>query len=87
MAIARAVVKNPSIILCDEPTGALDYESAKLVLELLENVNKRFNATILIITHNLAISNMSDATIRLRSGRVVEFIENHNKVPAKEVTW
>ncbi|EMT39284.1 MULTISPECIES: ABC transporter ATP-binding protein [Thermoanaerobacter] len=87
VAIARAVVKNPSIILCDEPTGALDYESAKLVLELLENVNKRFNATILIITHNLAISNMSDATIRLRSGRVVEFIENHNKVPAKEVTW
>lgn len=87
VAIARAVVKNPSIILCDEPTGALDYESAKLVLELLENVNKRFNTTILIITHNLAISNMSDATIRLRSGKVVEFKENPNKVPAKEVTW
>lgn len=87
VAIARAVVKNPSVILCDEPTGALDYDSAKLVLNLLEEVNKKFNTTILIITHNLAISRMAHATLRLRSGRLVEFAQNPGKISAKEVVW
>lgn len=87
VAIARAVVKNPQMILCDEPTGALDYESSKLVLKLLEDVNRQFGTTILIITHNLAISKMADATLRLRSGRLVEFSENAQKISAQEVTW
>ena len=87
VAIARAVVKNPALILCDEPTGALDYESSKLVLKLLEDVNQKFGTTILIITHNLAISKMADATLRLRSGRLVEFSENPQKISAQEVTW
>lgn len=87
VAIARAVVKNPVLILCDEPTGALDYESSKLVLKLLEDVNRQFGTTILIITHNLAISRMADATLRLRSGRLVEFSENPQKISAQEVTW
>ena len=87
VAIARAVVKNPALILCDEPTGALDYDSSKLVLKLLEDVNKKFGTTILIITHNLAISKMADATLRLRSGRLVEFSENSQKISAQEVTW
>jgi putative ABC transport system ATP-binding protein len=87
VAIARAVVKNPALILCDEPTGALDYDSSKLVLKLLEDVNKKFGTTILIITHNLAISKMADATLRLRSGRLVEFSENSQKFSAQEVTW
>ncbi|ADQ46000.1 ABC transporter related protein [Caldicellulosiruptor kronotskyensis 2002] len=87
VAIARAVVKNPALILCDEPTGALDYDSSKLVLKLLEDVNKKFGTTILIITHNLAISKMADATLRLRSGRLVEFSKNPQKISAQEVTW
>jgi len=87
VAIARAVVKNPALILCDEPTGALDYDSSKLVLKLLEDVNQKFGTTILIITHNLAISKMADATLRLRSGRLVEFLENPQKISAQEVTW
>ncbi|WAM33617.1 ABC transporter ATP-binding protein [Caldicellulosiruptor morganii] len=87
VAIARAVVKNPALILCDEPTGALDYDSSKLVLKLLEDVNKKFGTTILIITHNLAISKMADATLRLRSGKLVEFSENHQKLSSQEVTW
>lgn len=87
VAVARAVVKNPALILCDEPTGALDYESSKLVLKLLEDVNKKFGTTILVITHNLAISKMADATLRLRSGRLVEFSENPHKISAQEVTW
>jgi len=87
VAIARAVVKNPALILCDEPTGALDYDSSKLVLKLLEDVNQKFGTTILIITHNLAISKMADVTLRLRSGRLVEFLENPQKISAQEVTW
>ena len=87
VAIARAVVKNPALILCDEPTGALDYDSSKLVLKLLEDVNKKFGTTILIITHNLAISKMANATLRLRSGRLVEFLKNPQKISAQEVTW
>lgn len=87
VAIARAVVKNPSLILCDEPTGALDYESSKLVLQLLEDINRQFGTTIIVITHNLAISKMADATMRLRSGKIVEFSDNPQKIPAREVTW
>lgn len=87
VAIARAVVKNPSIILCDEPTGALDFENAKRVLKLLEDINKRYGTTIIIATHNTAISKMSHKIIRLRSGELVEYQDNPSPAPAEEVVW
>ncbi|MCR4428580.1 MAG: ABC transporter ATP-binding protein [Caldiserica bacterium] len=87
VAIARAVVKNPALILCDEPTGALDFENAKRVLELLEEVNRDFKTTIIIATHNVAISSMSSIIMRLRSGELVEFSPNPRPVPAREVSW
>lgn len=87
VAIARAVVKNPSLILCDEPTGALDFDNAKKVLELLEDINKRYETTIILATHNIAISKMSNKIIKLRSGELIEFIDNPSPIPAKEVVW
>lgn len=87
VAIARAVVKNPSLILCDEPTGALDYENAKRVLKLFEDINKKYNSTIIIVTHNVAISKMSHKIIRLRSGEIVEFSDNPSPISAEEVSW
>lgn len=87
VAIARAVVKNPALMLCDEPTGALDYENAKIVLKLLEDVNKKYNTTIILATHNNAISRMSHKILRLRSGELVEYEENSFPVPAEEVSW
>lgn len=87
VAIARAVVKNPSLILCDEPTGALDFENAKKVLELLEDINKKYNTTIIVATHNNSIAKMSTKMIRLRSGELVEFTDNPSPIPAKEVSW
>lgn len=87
VAIARAVVKNPLLILCDEPTGALDFENAKRVLELLENINRRYGTTIILSTHNTAISRMSNKIIRLRSGELLEFRDNPSPIPAKEVSW
>lgn len=87
VAIARAVVKNPSIILCDEPTGALDFENAKRVLKLLEDINKKYGTTIIIATHNTAISKMSHKIIRLRSGELVEYADNPSPIPAEEVVW
>ncbi len=87
VAIARAVVKNPALMLCDEPTGALDYENAKIVLKLLEDINKKYNTTIILATHNNAISRMSHKILRLRSGELVEYEENSFPVPAEEVSW
>jgi putative ABC transport system ATP-binding protein len=87
VAIARAVVKNPAIILCDEPTGALDFENAKKVLKLLEDINKKYGTTIIIATHNIAISQMSHKIIKLRSGELTEFIDNPSLLPAEEVVW
>jgi len=87
VAIARAVVKNPAIILCDEPTGALDFENAKRVLKLLEDINKRYGTTIIIATHNTAIAKMSHKIIRLRSGELVEYQDNPSPVSAEEVVW
>lgn len=87
VAIARAVVKNPAIILCDEPTGALDFENAKRVLKLLEDINKKYGTTIIIATHNTAIAKMSHKIIRLRSGELVEYADNPAPIPAEEVTW
>ncbi len=87
VAIARAVAKNPDILLCDEPTGALDYETGKLVLRTLLNINQKIGKTIAIITHNAAISQMSHRTIRMRSGCIVEVIENMNPVQPEDISW
>lgn len=87
VSIARAVAKNPKILLCDEPTGALDYKTAKEILNLLEYVNQKYKTTIFIVTHNTAISRMSDRIIRLRSGEIVENIKNNSKISAKGVEW
>jgi putative ABC transport system ATP-binding protein len=87
VAIARAVVKNPALILCDEPTGALDFENAKKVLELLENINKSYGTTIIIATHNIAISKMAHKIMKLRSGELTEFIGNPSPISAEEVIW
>lgn len=87
VAIARAVAKNPALMLCDEPTGALDYENAKVVLTLLEDINKKYGTTIILATHNTAISKMSHKILRLRSGELVEYADNPLPVPAEEVSW
>ena len=87
VAIARAVVKNPAIILCDEPTGALDFENAIIALKLLEEINKKYGTTILIATHNVAISRMSHKILRLRSGALIEYADNPSPIPAQEVVW
>ncbi|MGL4772600.1 MAG: ABC transporter ATP-binding protein [Clostridium sp.] len=87
VAIARALVKNPKLLLCDEPTGALDYNTSKEVLSLLSKVNKEYKTTIIIITHNNSIANMGDRIIKVRSGEVTSNFLNHSKIGAEEVQW
>lgn len=87
VAIARAVAKRPDVLLCDEPTGALDYETGKLVLEVLERVNRELGTTTAVITHNAAIAGMADRVIRLRSGRIVEIVENAVRLSPSELEW
>jgi len=87
VSIARAIVKNPKLLLCDEPTGALDYETSRGVLTLLEQVNAQFGTTILMITHNSAIAGMAHAVFRLRSGEVVEAVKHTELVPAERIAW
>lgn len=87
VAIARALVKNPSILLCDEPTGALDFQNSKDVLKLLKEVNKKFNTTIIIITHNNSIAQMADRIIRLRSGEITQNEINENVIDPEEIEW
>lgn len=86
-AIGRALVKNPGLILCDEPTGALDYKTSKEVLELMESVNRTYGCTIVIVTHNAAIAQMANRMLRLRDGRLVEDEKNEAPVPASELDW
>lgn len=86
-AIARAVVKNPKILLCDEPTGALDSKSALDILQLLLDINEKFHTTILIITHNTAVAGVTHRTINLRDGQVSSDRINKNPVPAEEIIW
>lgn len=86
-AIGRALVKNPSLLLCDEPTGALDYKTSKEILELMEQVNQRFGCTMVIVTHNDAIQNMADRILRLRDGQLVEDVLNDHIVPARDLSW
>lgn len=87
VAIARALVKNPDILLCDEPTGALDYNTSKEVLNLLKEVNKKFNTTVIIITHNNAIAQMADRIIKIRSGEVTKNILNDNIISPEGIEW
>lgn len=87
VAIARAVAKRPEILLCDEPTGALDYKTGKIVLHFLQKVNKERGTTLVVITHNAGIANMADRIVKMRDGRVQEIIINDNPVSADEVSW
>ncbi|MDO4796473.1 MAG: ABC transporter ATP-binding protein [Coriobacteriales bacterium] len=86
-AIGRALVKNPSLLLCDEPTGALDYNTSKEILELMEQVNQRYACTIVIVTHNDAIKHMAHRILRLRDGRLVEDARNDDVRPAASLEW
>lgn len=86
-AIGRAIIKNPDILLCDEPTGALDYKTSKAILKLLEDVNKKYNTTIIMVTHNDAIKNMADRIIKLKDGEIRKNYLNSNKVTADELEW
>lgn len=87
VAIGRAIVKKPDILLCDEPTGALDYATSKEILQLIETVNRKYGATVVLVTHNGALKNMADQIILLRDGRITENIPNENRIPAAEVEW
>lgn len=86
-AIGRALVKNPGLLLCDEPTGALDYETSKEILALIEEVNRRYGCTVVIVTHNDAIGNMAHRILRLRDGVIAENIRNEHSVPARDLEW
>ncbi len=86
-AIGRAIVKNPDILLCDEPTGALDYKTSKEILKLIETVNRKYQNTVIMVTHNDAIKEMADHVVRLRDGMVREDYYNTKKTPAQELEW
>jgi putative ABC transport system ATP-binding protein len=87
VAIARAVAKRPEVLLCDEPTGALDYPTGKLVLEVLERVNQQLKTITVVITHNAAIASMADRVIRISSGAIIEEHRNEKKLAPSELTW
>lgn len=86
-AIGRAVVKNPDILLCDEPTGALDYHTSKEILKLIETVNRKYGNTIIMVTHNDAIKDMADRVVRLRDGTIMKNYANEHRVPAEKLEW
>ena len=86
-SIGRAIVKNPSILLCDEPTGALDYNTSKEILKLIEDVNHKYGNTVIMVTHNDAIKNMADRVIKLRDGQIRKDYVNEEKIPAMELEW
>lgn len=86
-AIGRAIVKNPDILLCDEPTGALDYKTSKDILQLIEKVNHKYGNTVIMVTHNDAVKDMADRVIRLRDGMIRKNYLNEHKIPAEELEW
>ena len=87
VSIGRAIVKNPDILLCDEPTGALDYTTSKEILQLIEQVNLKYGNTVIMVTHNEAIRNMADHIIKLRDGVIRHDNINSNKIKASELEW
>ena len=86
-AIGRAVVKNPDILLCDEPTGELDYHTFKEILKLLEDVSRKYGNTVVMVTHNDALQNMADRVVKLRDGKIRKNFVNETKIPAAELEW
>lgn len=87
VSIARAIAKNPKLLLCDEPTGALDYQTGKQVLKLLQDTCRRDGITVVIITHNSALAPMADRLIRFKSGRVTSMERNEHPVPIEQIEW
>ena len=87
VSIARALAKNPKILLCDEPTGALDFETGKNILKLLQDASRKLGATVIIITHNSLIKPMADVVIELRDGRVIQNYENTDPTPVENIEW
>ena len=86
-SIARALAKNPKLLLCDEPTGALDYHTSKEILKLIEDVNQKYGNTVIMVTHNDAIKNMADRVIRLRDGQIRKNYVNETKIAAGDLDW
>ena len=87
VAIARALAKNPKLLLCDEPTGALDYNTGKAVLQLLQDTCRNTGRTVVVITHNQALSGMADRIIRIKNGKAISNAINLNPVPISEIEW
>ncbi|MGB4589175.1 MAG: ABC transporter ATP-binding protein [Clostridiaceae bacterium] len=87
VAIARAIAKNPKLLLCDEPTGALDYQTGKSILKLLQDMSIERGITVVVITHNAAIMEMADKVIKMKNGKVKEFIINENPLPVERIEW
>lgn len=87
VSIARALAKNPKILLCDEPTGALDYQTGKQILQLLQDTCRRDGITVIIVTHNAALADMADRLIRFKSGRVTQMSVNPSPVPIAQIEW
>lgn len=86
-AIGRAIVKNPDILLCDEPTGALDYATSKEILKLIEQVNRKYGNTVVMVTHNNAIEKMADRVVKLHDGRIRENFRNETRMAAEDLEW
>ncbi len=86
-SIGRAIVKNPDILLCDEPTGALDYHTSKEILKLIEDVNQKYGNTVIMVTHNDAIKNMADRVVKLRDGQIRKNYVNETKIAAGDLEW
>ena len=87
VAIARAIAKNPKLLLCDEPTGALDYNTGKAILKLLQDICRKEGVTVIIITHNLALTPMGDKVIEVKNGRIQKITINKNPVPVERIEW
>ena len=87
VAIARAIAKNPKLLLCDEPTGALDYKTGKQILKLLQDMSRKENMTVIIITHNGAITPMAEAVIKFKNGTAENMIINERPKPIEEIEW
>ena len=87
VAIARAIAKNPKLLLCDEPTGALDYNTGKSILKLLQDTCRKMNMTVIIITHNLALTPMGDKVIKVKNGKIESVVVNDNPTPVERIEW
>ena len=87
VSIARAIAKKPKLLLCDEPTGALDYHTSKEILKLIETVNQKYGNTVIMVTHNDAIKDMADRVVKLRDGMIRKNYQNEHKIPAMDLDW